>query len=173
MKRQIAIAAVVFVLGASLTFAGPAEFSKGNFYLTPQVGFSSWGSGVPIGVNGEYAVTDYIGVGGTIDGQFWSESYWSVSWITVAAQAAYHFIKLNASKVDLYAGAQLGYGAYNVSYGSGYFTGGSGKSGLIFLPLAGVRYYVSPKVALSLRVTWSAVVRTGIGAAVGVTFKLK
>ena len=34
MKKQIVIAALVLVLGVGLASAGPAEFAKGNFFLT-------------------------------------------------------------------------------------------------------------------------------------------
>ena len=171
MKRFV-IAFVVFAMGIGLAVAGPAEFSKGNFFLTPQVGFASWGGSVPFGVNAEYAISENIGVGGTAMAQFWSDTWGSVSWIMLSAEANYHFIKLNASKFDLYVGAGLGYGIYSVSYASGYIMGGTGSSGLILEPIVGGRYYISPKIAISLRLVGSLVRNHGFEAAAGVTFKL-
>ena len=172
MKRFV-IAAVVFAMGIGLAAAGPAEFSKGNFFLTPQVGFGSWGGSIPFGVNAEYAITENIGVGGTVMAQFWSDTWGSMSWITVSAEANYHFIKLAADKLDLYVGAGLGYGIYSVSYASGYIIGGTGSSGLTLEPILGGRYYFSPKMAISLRIVTPFLGGfTGFGATVGVTFKL-
>jgi hypothetical protein len=68
MKRLFVIVALVFALGAGLATAGPAEFSKGNFPPAPQLGYASWGGGIPFGVNAEYAVTNNIGVGGSVIG---------------------------------------------------------------------------------------------------------
>ncbi len=173
MKKLIVIAAVVLALGAGLATAGPAEFSKGNFFLTPQVGFASWGGGVvPFGVNAEYAVSDNIGLGGSVMYQGWTETLGSVSLLSFAFQANYHFTKLDASKFDLYAGAELGYGLYNVTYDSGISSGISGSSGLVLAPVLGGRYYLSPTIALSLRLTGSLVLRPGFGALIGVSFKL-
>ena len=174
MKRQIVIAALVFVVGVGLASAGPTEFAKGNFFLTPQVGFASWGGGVvPFGVNAEYAVSENIGVGGSVMYQGWTEeSLGSVSLLTFAVQANYHFIKLEASKIDLYAGAELGYGLYNVTYNAGISSGISGASGLVLAPVVGGRYFLSPTIALSLRLTGSLVLRPGFGATAGVSFKL-
>lgn len=172
MKKLFVIAVLVLALGAGLATAGPAEFSKGNFFLTPQVAYASWGGSIPIGVNVEYAVSENIGVGGTAMGQFWSETWGSVSLVMLSVDANYHFIKLDASKFDLYVGAGLGYGIYSVSYGSGYFSGSTGSSGLIFEPIVGGRYYISPKIAISLRLVGSLVRNHGFEAAAGVTFKL-
>jgi hypothetical protein len=178
MKKLFVIATLVLALGASLAVAGPAEFSKGNFFLTPQVGFASWGGGVfPFGVNAEYAISEKVGLGGSVMYQGWtetsgSETLGSVSLISFAVQANYHFIKLDASKFDLYAGAELGYGLYNITYGSGISSGISGSSGFILAPVLGGRYFLSPTIALSLRLTGSLVLRPGFGAVAGVSFKL-
>jgi hypothetical protein len=173
MKKLFVIVVLVLALGAGLATAGPAEFSKGNFFLTPQVGFASWGGGVfPFGVNAEYAVSENVGLGGSVMYQGWTEELGSVSLISFAFQANYHFIKLDASKFDLYAGAELGYGLYNITYDSGFSSGISGSSGFILAPVVGGRYFLSPTIALSLRLTGSLVLRPGFGAIVGVSFKL-
>jgi hypothetical protein len=173
MAKKFGVLLAVLLVVSGLASATSKEFSMGKFYLTPQVGFASYGSSIPFGVNAEYALTENIGIGGTAMFQFWSDTWGSISWIMLSAEANYHFIKLMADKLDLYVGLGLGYGLYSVSYASGYLTGGSGSSGLILQPILGGRYYISPKMAISLRLTGSIVGGyTGIGAAAGVTFNL-
>lgn len=172
MKKLCMVLAVVLAV-SGLSSAGVKEFSKGHFYLTPQVGFASWG-GMPFGLNGEYAISENIGVGGTVMAQFWSYGWGTASWITLAANANYHFIKLMADKIDLYVGAELGYGIYSFSYSSGYNEGSSGASGLSLGAILGGRYYFSPKIALSVRLATPFLGSyTGFGGAIGVTFVLK
>jgi len=174
MKRKIFVAFLALAVCAGAALAGPKEYVKGKFYLTPQVGFSSWGGSVPFGVNGEYAMTENIGIGGTVMAQFWSEASWKTSLISLAAEANYHFTKLNAEKFDLYAGAGLGYSIVSVSYNVGYLTGSGAASGLNLYPILGARYWFSPKIAGSVRLSGSLLGSfTGFGAAVGVTFILK
>jgi hypothetical protein len=172
MRKLFVIAALVLAMGAGLATAGPAEFSKGNFFLTPQVGYSSYASGIPFGINAEYAVSDIFGIGASAMGQFWSEAYGSVSLAMFSVEANYHFVKLTADKLDLYFGLGLGYGVYSVSYGSGYLSGFSGSSGVRLLPVLGGRYYITPKIAISLRLVGSVIGGGGLGASAGVTFKL-
>jgi len=173
MKKLCVVLAVVLAV-SGLSSAGVKEFSLGHFYLTPQVGFASWGGSLPFGANAEYALTENIGIGGTVMAQFWSETNWTESWITLSAEVNYHFIKLMADKFDLYVGAGLGYGIYSVSYKNNYNVGGGGSSGLVLEPILGARYYFSPKMAASLRLTGAVVGGfTGFGATVGVTFILK
>jgi len=172
MKRLFVITALVLTLGAGLATAGPAEFSKGDFFLTPQIGFASWGGSALYGVSGEYAVSDTIGVGASAMGQFWSENWGSESRVLLSVEANYHFVKLTANKLDLYFGLGLGYGIHSVSYNFGYLSGGTGTSGLVLLPILGGRYYVSPKIAISLRLVGSVIGSSGFGASAGVTFKL-
>jgi hypothetical protein len=79
--------------------------------------------------------------------------------------------------LDLYAGGGLGFHIVSAKaqpqtdfVGDGH----AGASGLFLVPFAGLRYYLSPKVALSLRLLvgfigdWS-----GAEAFAGVTFLMK
>ena len=151
--------------------AGTAEFSKGSFYLTPQVGLNTWT--IPFGVNAEYAITPNIGLGATVMVWLWSESDWSENVIAPAVEAAYHFTKLDARKLDLYAGAGLGFAAYSWKWkGGGAGAGATGASGLFVQPFVAVRYYFSPKIAGNLKVggvlgTWGS-----FGGTIGITFYL-
>ena len=173
MIKKASVLLAVLLVVSGLASASSKEFSMGKFYLTPQVGFGSWGGSIPFGVNAEYALTENIGIGGTVMAQFWSEAFGSASYIMLSAEANYHFIKLAADKLDLYVGAGLGYGLISWSYGAGYSSGG-GTSGLILEPILGGRYYISPKMAISLRLVGSVVGGyTGFGATAGVTFNLK
>ena len=167
-KFSVLLGALLVVAG--LASAAPPVFNMNGFYLTPQLGIASWGGSIPFGVNAEYGLTKNIGIGGTAMLQFWNEEGISESWIMLSAEGYYHF-DINVDKLDLYVGAGLGYGIYSVS---GTLLSGSGSSGLILEPLAGVRYYFSPKIAASLRLTGSIVGGyTGVGGAIGVTFVLK
>jgi hypothetical protein len=170
--KKVGVLMLSFVIVAAVASAGTKEFSMGKFYLTPQIGFGSWGSSIPFGANAEYALNENIGIGGTVMAQFWSEIYGSLTYIQLSAEVNYHFIKLQADKVDLYVGAGLGYGIVSTSYLAGYTIGG-GASDLILEPIVGVRYYFSPKMAASLRLVGSLVGGySGFGATIGVTFIL-
>jgi hypothetical protein len=171
--KKIGVLLLSFVIVAAVASAGTKEFSLGKIYLTPQIGFSSWGGSIPFGANVEYAMNENIGIGGTLMAQFWSETYWSESLISIAAEVNYHFIKLNAEKIDLYVGVGLGYSIVSVSYNSGYSTGSSAASGLNLQPIIGARYYFSPKMAASLRLVGSLIGGfTGFGATAGVSLVL-
>lgn len=170
MIRKLGILVAALLLLTGLASAVTPVFNWQGFYLTPQVALASWGGSIPFGLNAEYGVTKNIGVGGTAMFQFWNDEGVSESWIMISAEGYYH-IDVNVEKLDLYVGAGLGYGIYSIS---GTLLNGSGASGLILEPLAGVRYYFSPKIALSVRLTGSVVGSyTGVGGAIGVTFVLK
>lgn len=165
--------AMIFL--SSVLFAGPAEFRKGVTYLTPQVGVNTWT--VPFGVNVEHAITPNIGIGGT--GLLWlfTRADYDYSIVTLYGDVAYHFTKLNARNLDLYAGGGLGFHVVSKTRKNDIFEPGEhrgGASGLFLLPFVGLRYYLSPKVALSFRLNvgifgdWS-----GVDGLIGVTFRLK
>jgi len=169
-KLLVAFVAVLVLSGAAL--AGENEFSKGSFFLTPQVGINSWS--VPFGLNAEYALTPNIGVGGTIMAWFWGDSWYSYSMIYPSVEGTYHFTQLDMDKVDLYAGAGLGFGIFSYSAKEVGFTGTLGNSGLILGIILGGRYYFTPTIAASLRLGGSFLGGWGgFGATIGVTFKLK
>ncbi len=173
MKKLYVLLAVVLAVGG-LASASTKEFSAGHFYLTPQLGYATWGGSIPFGINAEYALTENIGIGGTVMAQFWGSTQWSESWITLSAEADYHFLKIPVDKLDLFAGAALGYGIYSVNYKGLISTGATGSNGLILEPILGGRYYFSPKMAVSLRLTLPFIGSfKGFGGAIGVTFVLK
>jgi hypothetical protein len=171
--NKILIFVLVVFLSASLLTAAyskkktPARrsnsqvFLKGDMFLTPQIGINSYA--VPFGANFEYAVTENIGVGGTVMLWFWS----GASVILPAVEGAYHFTQLKVEKLDLFAGAGVGFAVFNAGDGV------SGSSGLYLYPYVAGRYYLSEKIALSLRLNIGVIGDfTGVGGLLGVTFRL-
>lgn len=176
MKRMLLVVFLALAVFVGTAPAGPKEFQKGRFYLTPQIGLNSWGGGLPFGVNGEYAMTENIGVAGTAMFNTWSETHWSQTLINLAAEVNYHFTKIAVKKLDVYAGGGLGYSIYSWKWkDSGVGSeGGSGSSGIYIQTVIGGRYYFNPKIAAGLRLVGSLVGHwAGFGATIGVTFILK
>ena len=157
---------------AATAYIGGKKFSKGSFYLTPQLGINTWA--VPFGLNAEYAITLNIGVGGTVMSWFWGNIWYSYSIIYPSLEGAYHFTKLNMDKLDLYAGAGLGFAIFSYSTKVAGFSGTLGSSGLVLGIILGARYYFTPNIAASLRINGSFLSGWGgFGGTIGVTFRLK
>jgi hypothetical protein len=164
--------AVIFL--SSLVLGGPGEFRKGVTYLTPELGVNTWS--VPFGLSVEYALTPNIGIGGT--GLLWifGSGGYDYTNVSLFGDFAYHFIRLRARDLDLYAGGGLGFISVSKSKSQDIAEGNSrgDKAGVFLVPFAGVRYYLSPSIALSLRLMvnvfgdWQ-----GVGGLAGVTFVLK
>jgi len=172
MKKAIyAVLALLILSGAAL--AGTNEFSKGSFFITPQVGINAWA--VPFGVNAEYAITPNIGIGGTVMVWLWGDTWYSYSVISPSVEGVYHFTQLKLDKIDLFAGAALGYTIYSFSTKEDIgFTGSLGSSGLDLGLVLGGRYFFSDKIAVSLRSSGSFIGGwAGFGGALGVTIRLK
>ncbi|MCU0275719.1 MAG: hypothetical protein MUF02_02495 [Acidobacteria bacterium] len=137
------------------------QFKKGELYLTPQIGLNSWA--VPFGANVEYAVTENIGIGGTVMAWFWS----GASVILPSVDAAYHLTKLGVDKLDLFGGVGVGFAIYNAGGGI------AGSSGIYISPFVAGRYWFSEKMAVSLRVNIGIIGDwTGVGGLFGVTFRI-
>ena len=135
------------------------------------VGVYSYG-GLPIGASFEHGFTEQISAGGFIDYLSWKNSYssYNYSWrfIYFGARVSYHFnelLNLNNDKLDVYAGAGLGYSA--VSTSDNLVSGYSGYSNRLFLNLhVGGRYYFSNNIG--------AYAEAGYGVSalkLGLTFK--
>lgn len=129
-------------------------------YLTPQIGLYS--GNIPFGANFEYAITENIGVGGTL--MIWFGSGYHVFMPSV--DVAYHLTMLEVEKLDLFAGAGVGFAIVG---GNGI----SGSSGLSINPFVAGRYWFSEKMAVSLRVNIGLIGDwTGVGSMLGVTFRI-
>jgi hypothetical protein len=168
--KKILITFLVLIVCSSLALsAAPkkkatgVEFHKGDKFLTPQVGFNSWG--LPFGANFELAITENIGVGGTVMLWFWNDFGYSESVIAPSAEVAYHFTELKVSKLDLSAGGGLGFAIYNSDFGTG-------SSSIYPFILLNGRYFFKPNIALNLRFNISFGTWGSAGGLVGVTFRI-
>ena len=170
---KIMVFLVILIVGSSLLLSGAPQrgkkyaeltFAKGDLFLTPQIGINSYA--IPFGANVEYAITENIGVGGTVMVWLWNDFGFSQSIIMPSVDAAYHFTMLELDKLDLFAGVGLGYAIYSSDYGIG-------ASGIYISPFVAGRYWFSNKLGVSLRLNlgligdWS-----GVGGLLGVVFKL-
>jgi len=174
MKKTFLVVVLALAVFAGTAMAGPKEFWKGGIFVTPQFGFNSWGGSIPFGVNVEYGLTENIGIGGSVMLNFWNEVWAKETLINFNADVAYHFTKLNAQKIDVYAGGGLGYSVYSYTYNTGYSSESGVGSSSIYIPIfVGARYFFNPKIAVNLRLVGSLTGSwSGIGGVVGVTFIL-
>ena len=153
------------------------EYREGALYFTPQVAL--YGFALNFGANLEYGLTDNIGLGGTIMFAFWSDNDFfggriSQTLITPSAEAYYHFTQLDVDKLDLYTGAALGFSIYSFDWDIQGGDDGMGTSGLFLSPVLGGRYYITPKIAASLKLYVSILGDwAGVGGVIGVTIVLK
>lgn len=178
MKNMISrVIIVLFIVSmVSSVFAGEKEFGKGQLFLTPQAAYYSYAPN--LGVSVEYALTENIGIGGSIMLAFWSAgggvNKFSESLITPSIDAYYHFIKVQVEKLDLFAGLSVGYSIYSLSVGiESTEYNDAGSSGIYLSPILGIRYYLTPKLALSLRSHYSALGDwSGMGGELGISFKV-
>jgi hypothetical protein len=168
MKKFMLVILVLFVCSSLILPAAyrrpkkhaNLEFNKGDKFLTAQVGLYS--GEVPFGANFEYAVTENIGVGGTL--MMWFGSGYHVFMPSV--DAAYHLTMLDVEKLDLFAGAGVGFAIVG---GNGI----SASSGLSINPFIAGRYWFSEKLGVSLRVNIGLIGDwTGVGSMLGVVFRI-
>jgi hypothetical protein len=170
MRKFFAMLVLLLGVSVSTVVAENPEFSKGNLILGPRIGLGYFGSALGFGVSGEYGVLPMLGVVGQLgySSYAWS-SFWTSTNIMIAVGANYHFDLLKISKLDTYAGLNLGYNIQTWTYT------GPGSSGVYdgtYTPFLwgftlGGRYYFSPKL--------SGVLELGYGLGylrLGVDFKL-
>jgi hypothetical protein len=166
--NKILIALLVVIVCSSLALsAAPKkkyaqlEFKKGEMYLTPQIGLNSYA--VPFGASFELAITENIGVGGTVMMWIWSHG----TIILPSVDGAYHLTKLGVEKLDLFGGASVGFAIFSAKGGF------SGSSGIYISPFVAGRYWFSDKMAVSLRVNIGLIGDwTGVGGLLGVTLRI-
>jgi hypothetical protein len=155
-KRHLTLVAVVAVLLSLLTANSEAQYVIGKSYLGPRVGLGVHGSSFALGAGYEYGVTEDISVGALIDYYQWSYDAWvgyggKYTYVVVGAQGNYHFGKLLKwdSKLDPFGGVVLAYENVSWKWDNRSYPGWSASSsGLVFGGQAGIRYFVSPTVAL-------------------------
>lgn len=177
MKTKMIMGILVLGLFSVFSFAGENEFSKGSWFVTPQLALYEYAPN--FGASVEYGLTENIGIGGTLMMAFWSDrgSGWKISQslITPSVDGYYHFTKIKAEKFDVYAGASLGYSIYSWSWDApGSSWSDASGSDLFLSPFGGARYYFSNKIAATLNLHFSILGDfSGIGGEVGITFRLK
>ncbi|HUH75663.1 MAG TPA: hypothetical protein VLZ75_14810 [Chitinophagales bacterium] len=135
---------------------------KGDFVIQPTLNLGGFGygayGGTNLGVtaNFDYAVHEYVSVGGYVGFNSLLNSSAKYSRIGFGARGVFHFWQLidnktskdlKSDKVDFYLPVHLGYHIYrfgNDFYGtnlnSGQFRAGAGL---------GIRYYFSPKIGIA------------------------
>ena len=166
-KVFVVLLAIILCMSLALTAAPKSkkkyaklEFNKGEMYLTPQIGLYS--GEIPFGAAFEYAMTENIGIGGTL--MMWFGSGFHVFMPSV--EAGYHFTMLEVEKLDLFAGAAIGFAIVG---GNGV----SGSSGLSINPFIAGRYWFSEKLGVSLKVNIGLIGDwTGVGSMLGVVFRI-
>lgn len=178
MKNMISRVFIVLfiVLMVSSVFAGEKEFGKGQLFLTPQATYYSYAPN--LGVSVEYALTENIGIGGSLMLAFWStgggNSKVSESLITPSFEVYYHLTQIPIEKFDIFGCLSVGYSIYSWSWDLGDVEwGDKGSSNLYLSPIMGTRYYLTSKLAICLKFQYSALGNwTGIGGVLGLTFRL-
>ena len=169
---------IAAVAGCVLCVPGnvAAQFGPNSRYLGFHVGVSGVGSAPALGMNGEMAYNNRVGIGAWFDTWSYGErlafsgvSYdWNVRYIALAGTAAYHFPVREEPRLDPFVGGALGY--YVVSTSGDGFSGVNytGSASRMFMGLyGGTRFAFNPSM--------SGVVRIGFGSStltLGLDFKL-
>ena len=157
---------------------GYSQYDLNKNYLGPTIGLSFLGSTAQVGINYEYSMDlqniGTVGIGGIFKYWGYSDKYldgeWSYTDILIGAQSNYHFSTGN-NKYDPWIGLTLAYDAGSVIWSGPYEKYVTPAYGGLFLGAqAGLRYWISPKLALVGRFGFG---NLSYGALeVGVDFKL-
>ena len=180
-KVLTAVACVALVVQSAAAQAREAPmFHVGYTDVGPVLGLGSvGGANMAIGGRFEHALQTLPSMGNGILGievgaDYYSWSYaafsysWSVKYLPIGVTANYHF-KVTEPKLDPFVGLGLGYDVVSCSF-SGPNSAGNGcgyDSGIYLIARGGLRYFLSPAMALYGDV--------GAGAAtlnVGLMFKM-
>lgn len=144
-----------------VSFAKGQAIEKGNFIIQPSLnlgGFAYTGyGGFNLGttLNLDYAVHDYVSVGGYVGFNTSLNSTWKYSRIGFGARGVFHFWQLiddkvskdlKSDKIDFYMPLHLGYHIYR--FGDGF--PGNANSGQFRMGTGlGIRYYFNPKIGIA------------------------
>jgi hypothetical protein len=154
------ISAGLMVLASVALLAQPAAaqgFGPGYMDVGPTVGFGSLGgANLAFGGRFEMALKPIPALASLGNGMLgiqvgatyysYSNPYWSFKYIPIGVTANYHF-KLADAKIDPFVGAGLGYQVVTCS-GAGLLGLSCGSSSSVyFIGRAGVRYFLTPKLA--------------------------
>lgn len=159
--KKILFAALFTIILAPFTKLEAVE--KGDFVIQPSLnlggfGLGGWGyGGFNLGttLNLDYAVHDYVSVGGYVGFNSLLNSDVKFSRIGFGARGVFHFWQLiddkvakdlKSDKVDFYMPLHLGYHVYR--FNNGYNWGGNNGQFRMGTGL-GVRYYFNPKIGIA------------------------
>jgi len=204
MKKAVLLLIAVFVLVFSVFAVNKEDieekkigekFSKGSMYVTGQVGFDSYVATdepfnalpFPLGVSYEFALTDNIGIGGTVMLDKWSDylgmfgGKWTFRVFKPSLDITYHLNVEKMKGLSLFCGASLGYSLLSVSNELGGDYTGELKSEPHLAPFLGLHLYFwenAPGFFGNLLVTskiyWSVTGDfSGVSGAIGITYKIK
>ncbi len=174
MKRNLLLFFVSVVIAFGLTTStANAQYEAGKSYLGPSIGFAFLGSTPDFGVSYEYGINmqnfGLVGIGGLFRYWGYSETDWKYTNILIGVQGNYHFVVSN-SNFDPYVGLVLAYDAGSVSWSGPYGNYVSPSYGGMWLAAqGGVRYWVSPTVAITGRIGFGTLGYSGLDF--GVDFK--
>lgn len=146
-----------------VSFAKGQAIEKGNFIIQPSLNLGGWGisgwgyGGFNLGAtaNLEYAVHDYVSVGGYVGFNSLLNSDAKFNRIGFGARGVFHFWQLiddkvdkdlKSDKIDFYLPVHLGYHIYK--FGDNTLWGGSTGQFRMGTGL-GIRYYFSPKIGVA------------------------
>lgn len=151
-----------------------AQFEVDKHHAGPSLGFYFHGSSVIFGGNYEYGMNlkdiGDIGIGGIVRYYSYDAGWWTYTDILLGAQGNYHF-RLDNKKLDPWAGILIAYDVGSVDYdgpSSNWFTEPSYGGFWIGLH-AGMRYWISPDLAISGRLGFGSYSYSALD--VGVDFK--
>ena len=177
MKGTVRTVLAAAALAAALTPAGAsAQWAPSSKFFGAHLGLSGVGSAPAIGLNGEFAYNDRIGIGAWLDTWSYGEEIgagtaftdWDVRYIALAGTGAYHFAVASNPKWDPFLGLALGYYVVSTSVEGNNNIEYTGDANRIFLGgFGGTRYHFKENL--------SGVARVGFGASyltVGVDMKL-
>ncbi len=157
MKKALA---VILMLAAivCMTSTVTAQYEMSKSYLGPRLGIGVNGSSLAFGAGYEYGLTKEISIGGLVD--YYQYTYdafagygGKYTYIVIGAQGNYHFgptLKWD-SKLDPFAGIVLGYESISWKWDNSAYNGygwSAAASGIVFGGQAGIRYFLSPNLAL-------------------------
>jgi hypothetical protein len=156
MKKNTLLFTVIVVSGLFVS-TGNAQYDKGKSYIGPRIGIGVYGNSIALGAGYEYGATKEISAGALLDYYQWCYDPFAgyggkYTYIIIGAQGNYHFGKLFKwdSRIDPFAGLILAY--ENISWrwtGQAWGSPWSpSASGIALGGQIGIRYFLSPKVAL-------------------------
>lgn len=149
----VVLALFLFLLPNNTT----AQFEVQKHYAGPSFGFYFHGSTIILGANYEYGMTlkdiGKIGVGGILRYFSFDAGWWDYTDILIGAQGNYHFV-LDNKKLDPFAGILIAFdiGSTDYSGPTNQFYSDPSYGGFWVGLHAGMRYWISPTLALTGRV---------------------